>query len=142
MIESTLNFTQTMLRPLSRYADFRGRASRLELCLFSGFVVVAIVAMGMFFGILAGLIGPSAGPGSFFSAIASVVIGTFLLGTLVPSLSVTVRRLHDQGRSGRFLLVLFIPAVGLFILAALLLLPGDNSANRYGPPSDSDAEIF
>jgi uncharacterized membrane protein YhaH (DUF805 family) len=46
---------------------------------------------------------------------------------------VAVRRLHDTGRSGLWLLVLFVPILGALILVVFLLLNGESGTNRYGP---------
>lgn len=55
--------------------------------------------------------------------------------TLVPSLSSTVTRLHDQGRSAVWLLFLVLPVIGWLVLLVLAgFVPGNRGPNRYGPP--------
>jgi uncharacterized membrane protein YhaH (DUF805 family) len=51
----------------------------------------------------------------------------------LPSLSVTVRRLHDSGHSGWWYWIVLIPLIGIIILLVLLLLPSDRGQNRFGP---------
>ena len=51
----------------------------------------------------------------------------------IPFLSVTCRRLHDTNRSGWFLLLYFIPLIGLIWLLVLCCLEGTEGENRYGP---------
>ena len=48
-------------------------------------------------------------------------------------LSCAVRRLHDSGKSGWWLLLGLIPGIGTIIVLVLLLMPGETRENRYGP---------
>lgn len=56
----------------------------------------------------------------------------FALATFLPSLAVDVRRLHDLDRSGWWLLVGFIPLIGIFILLIWLIGKGTAGDNNYG----------
>jgi uncharacterized membrane protein YhaH (DUF805 family) len=75
---------------------------------------------------------------SFFTTILS--IGTIgpkgaslvLLGLLLPSLALVVRRLHDLGASGWLLLVALLPYVGAICLIVLMLIPSNLQPNKYG----------
>ena len=60
-----------------------------------------------------------------------IVFGTI---TFLPSLAVSVRRLHDTGRSGLWLLINVVPIIGAFVLLYFFALPGDPDRNRHGPP--------
>lgn len=65
-------------------------------------------------------------------------IGIFLyflytLAVLIPSLAVTVRRLHDTGRSGWFFFIALVPLVGGFIFLYFLLEEGNKEVNKFGP---------
>lgn len=51
---------------------------------------------------------------------------------LVPTLAITVRRLHDTSKSGWFMLIGLIPVVNLYLLY-VLVLDGTPGANEYGP---------
>ena len=62
-----------------------------------------------------------------------VLRGLYMLGVLIPGLAVSVRRLHDTGRSGWWLLVVFIPLVGWLIALYFLVQPGETAENLYGP---------
>ena len=119
------------LAVLRKYAVFQGRARRKEFWYFFLFnlivtVVLAVVDMatGMFddelgFGILQGL---------------------YSLAILLPSLAVTVRRLHDTDRSGWWILIGVIPIVGNIWLLVLLVLDGQSESNRFGDdPKLADA---
>jgi uncharacterized membrane protein YhaH (DUF805 family) len=57
----------------------------------------------------------------------------FVLGTLIPSLAVAVRRLHDTNRQDWWLLIAFIPLIGGVALIILFLIDSDRGTNRYGP---------
>lgn len=54
------------------------------------------------------------------SMLSSVLSGLFSLGTLLPSIAVATRRLHDTDRSGWWQLILFIPVIGAIVLIVLL----------------------
>ena len=113
-----MRLVENYIGGLLKYADFHGRASRSE---YWWFRLAAVVLLVLFL-LLA----------RFGSPLQSVLY-LYLLGMLVPELSLGVRRLHDTGRSGWWLLL------GLFLYPALIFLfclPGQNEANRYGPPSE------
>ena len=57
----------------------------------------------------------------------------FGLFTLIPGLAVGVRRCHDTGRSGWWLLIVLVPCIGPLWLLILLALPSDVYDNQYGP---------
>jgi uncharacterized membrane protein YhaH (DUF805 family) len=92
-----MNFFESALQTLKKYADFKGRASRHEFWCFFAFVVIAPA--------IAGLIGMFFGARYFLPGLVSLLL-------FVPQLAVAVRRLHDVGRSGRELAV---PLVMLFL---------------------------
>jgi uncharacterized membrane protein YhaH (DUF805 family) len=54
---------------------------------------------------------------------------------LIPSLAVAVRRLHDTGRSGWWLLIGLIPVIGAIVLLVFLVMDSQPGDNEYGPPS-------
>ena len=58
--------------------------------------------------------------------------GAFALGTLLPSIAVAVRRLHDTGRSGLWLLLGIIPLLGAIVLLYFTVQEGDVGPNEYG----------
>ena len=110
-----MGFVEAVQTCFSKYFDFTGRARRSEFWYFILFlvivsIVIALVEM-MIFGAPSetGLMGA----GTFAEAPFS---NLFSLATLVPSLSVTARRLHDTGKSGWFQLLPIVPAI-LMMLA-------------------------
>lgn len=65
-----------------------------------------------------------------------ILIGIYDLATLIPSISLTVRRLHDSDKTGWLCLIALIPYIGIWIVLVLTLLEGTKGPNRYGEPSD------
>lgn len=112
-----------------KYASFSGRAPRSEFWWFYVFTflftyVVAIVFFGIGY-----LCGDTSGG---FIAMA-VGVGLYCLLMFLPSLAVTVRRLHDTGRSGWWYLISFVPFIGGICLFVFLLLDSQEE-NEYGLP--------
>jgi uncharacterized membrane protein YhaH (DUF805 family) len=70
---------------------------------------------------------------------AAVVIGLLSLAFIIPNLAVTVRRLHDTGRSGWFVLLGLIPCIGGILLLVFYVSAGDPGTNKFGPPPASSA---
>ena len=120
-----------MLMPLKRYADFSGRSRRKEYWMFVLFVVIVYVVLAL----LGSALGATA---------ATALLGIFALGILIPSIAVQVRRFHDQGKSGWFVLLGFIPLVGGLIVLVFMCLEGDQGPNEYGPDPKgvADPETF
>ena len=64
---------------------------------------------------------------------ASPLSALFALATLLPSLGVSIRRLHDLDKSGWWLLLAFLPLIGSLILLYWLIQRGTGRDNRFGP---------
>jgi uncharacterized membrane protein YhaH (DUF805 family) len=109
---------------LKRYADFSGRSRRKEYWMFTLYNTVILVVLE-----LAGFL--TLERGGISIAFFGLVL-LYALGVLVPSLAAAVRRLHDTGKSGWFLLICLIPIVSIALIVLLCLdsTPGDN---QYGP---------
>jgi len=108
----------------NKYATFEGRARRSEYWYYVLFYVLAIVALAIIDEIT-GTFSEEAGIG--------LLSGLFVLATLVPTLAVTVRRLHDTDRSGWWVLINFIPIVGGIVLLVFTVMDSQPGANRFGP---------
>jgi uncharacterized membrane protein YhaH (DUF805 family) len=106
--------------PLKRYADFTGRARRKEYWLF-GLFIVAVMLVAC---IVTAPMGETA---------MGVVVLLVALGSIVPTVAVTVRRFHDQDKSGWFALLSLVPYVGWLIVAVFMLIDGTPGDNRFGP---------
>jgi uncharacterized membrane protein YhaH (DUF805 family) len=130
-----------MFLPYRRYAQFGGRAQRMEFWMFNLFTTVANLALdlalGGDFAVVWGL-RPTAAP------IAGIVGGLFALASFVPSLAVTVRRLHDTDRSRWWLLLALVPVLGWIALLIFLCMDGMPGPNRFGddPKGRGLAQVF
>jgi len=111
------------MAPLKKYADFNGRARRKEYWYFSLFCMGISSVLGFIEGFL------GIAPSHEYSLFA----GIFCLAILVPSLAVTVRRLHDIGRRGTWMLIAFVPIVGAIVLLVYMVKDSDPGRNPYGP---------
>ena len=58
----------------------------------------------------------------------------YSIALIVPSIAVGIRRLHDTGRSGWWLLIILVPLAGIIVLVVFLATEGEPGPNRYGPP--------
>ena len=136
-----------MFMPLKRYADFSGRSRRKEFWSYILFVWVMLFVL-MYLDSALGLGGTATsyaeGGSVGFNMSGGVLTLVFALATLIPSLAVSVRRLHDVGKSGWMLLIGLIPLLGALYLLYLYVQPGAAGANRYGPdPKGGDqGEVF
>lgn len=115
----------------SKFFNIMGRASRAEYWWYIGFYVVVMIAAISFdvwsLG-AAGVVGKLPyNPFDYFSTY-------WLLINFVPSITVTVRRLHDAGFSGFFFLLYFVPFIGGLMVFIMMLLPSKPDTNIYGPP--------
>lgn len=104
--------------------SFSGRARRREYWMFVLFAVLIEIVLGV--------IDYGLGTRSMGSGIG-LLGGIFALGILIQSIAVAVRRLHDTGRSGSWILINLLPILGSIIWLILMLLEGEPRDNRYGP---------
>ena len=144
-----------MLMPLKRYADFSGRSRRMEYWMFQVFNFIVLMAVGLIVGLLGYVTGSfesgSSGPSTFLIIVLSILVLAWLAVFLVPSIAVTVRRLHDRDMSGWWYLgavvVGMVPFIGYIAsigFTVLMFLPGTPGPNRFGPdPKDpTSASVF
>ena len=111
-----MNFSDSIKLGFSNYVNFTGRACRSEYWYWVLFtVIVSVVCL-----IIDNLIG------------AQVTSTIWDLATILPSLAVAVRRLHDTDRSGWWFLLIFIPLVGFIILIIWFCGKGTDGPNRFG----------
>ena len=114
------------LAVLKKYAEFSGRARRKEYWMFAlvSFLVSVVI------GVLATMV----------SALG-VLTWVYTLATLIPSIAVGVRRLHDTGRSGWWGLLALIPLIGTIIVVVFLCQDGQAGDNAWGPNPKTSAPI-
>lgn len=111
------------IKSLKQYADFKGRARRKEYWMF--------ILFGVIIGVVLTLIEIMTGTFNYFvnfgplSALFSLVI-------FIPNLAVSVRRLHDIGKSGWMILIILIPIIGAIWLFILMIRDSEPGQNKYG----------
>jgi uncharacterized membrane protein YhaH (DUF805 family) len=111
------------LAVLKKYAEFTGRARRTEYWMFALFNFLIYVVLAVI-DTKAGLMNPLG---------LGVLSGLYSLAVFVPSLAVSVRRLHDTDRSGWWLLILLVPLIGAIVFLVFMLLDSQPGENRHGP---------
>jgi len=115
-----MTFTEAIKDGFDHYTKFDGRAGRPAYWWWFLFgILVSIGANIIDRGILDG------------AAVVSSIAG---LALLLPGLSVSIRRLHDTGHSGWWILIIFIPIIGFIVLLVWYLTKSDPGDNEYGPP--------
>lgn len=148
-----------MILPFKRYAEFSGRSRRMEYWMFALLNVIVITVL-MFVtlgaGGAAGVLeaeasgDSTAGLTALFGGMGLLIL-VWVLAILIPSIAVTVRRLHDRDMSGWWYLGAviggMIPYLGLLVSIAFLVLmalPGTPGPNRFGPDPKGmgEAETF
>jgi len=121
-----MGFDEAVLRCLSKYAVFTGRARPGEfwwfMVLYMSVLVLTLVML-------------------VISAVLAKV-GLLVFAALsVPAMSVTVRRLHDIGTTG-WMLVLLVPFIGQILMLAWLARPGVARLNRFGPQPEKSENRY
>ncbi len=116
------------LAALKKYAVFAGRARRKEFWLFVLFNTLIAVGLAVI-DMLTGTFDEDVGLG--------LLSGLYAVAMILPSIAVTVRRLHDTDRSGWWYLLVFLPVIGGLVILVFMLLDGTPGSNRFGPnPKD------
>lgn len=111
------------LEVLKKYAVFSGRARRQEYWMFILFnLIFTFVAMFLDY-----ILGTAFGSGTY-----GVIYLLYVLAVFIPSLAVSVRRLHDVGKSGWFYFIVLIPFIGAIWLLVLACTEGQHGPNQYG----------
>lgn len=110
------------LKVLRQYADFAGRARRKEYWMFTLVNVIISIVLASIDSMLE------------ISVLTVGILGLlYSLTVLLPNLAVSVRRLHDTGRSGWWLLIGLIPLIGTIVLIVFFATEGERQPNAYGP---------
>ena len=109
---------EAFLSAFRQFADFNGRTSRKTFWTY--FIISLLLSWVVYF----------ADKSMSHPGVLSLV---YLLIFIVPTLSISVRRLHDTNRCGWWLLLALIPVVGPLVLLFFKASAGDASTNRFGP---------
>jgi len=102
---------------LENYAEFTGRSRRAEFWWF----VLANILIGIVFNVLVAI-------ASFFFILYVI----FELAILVPNIAIGIRRLHDTGKSGWWLLIALVPFVGAIVLIVFMATDSTPGTNQWG----------
>ena len=132
-----MSFTEAIRSVFANYATFRGRAPRSEFWWFALFTLLGNFVLGILDAIL---VGPAMGLAPFSGEGYQPLGSIFSLAIFIPSLAVSVRRLHDTGRSGWWFLVNLVPLIGWLVFLYFAVQPSD-ATNRHGPPPSSGAVV-
>ena len=108
---------------IKKYATFSGRSRRKEYwyCFLFNLLISMLLS---FVDALTGGFDPATGYGLFSSI--------YGLALLIPAIAVSVRRLHDTGRTGWWFLIVLVPLVGALVLLYFMASNGDSGTNKYG----------
>ena len=106
-----MSFTEAVKSCLTGYVNFGGRASRSEYWWFQLFWILLGLVLWPLGDFVGGLVG---------------------LALLLPSIAVLVRRLNDSGKTGLWILIFFIPFLGVLVLFYFCVLPSEDGRNDYG----------
>ncbi|MBB3356663.1 MULTISPECIES: DUF805 domain-containing protein [unclassified Novosphingobium] len=134
-----------MLLPYRRYFQFAGRSRRKEYWMFTLFGLLVNLALTIVFGRTTyTTMGWYTGGSTQLNGVGDALSGLFALFNFIPSLAVSVRRLHDIDRSGWWFLLIFLPILGWFALLVFMCLDGTRGSNRYGsdPKNPYEADVF
>ena len=121
-----ISFMEAVKKCFCDYCTFSGRAKRKEFWSFYLFNV--LIFLGVY---LLLLIVPNE---VIILSLASFAI-VYGLGTILPNIAVSVRRLHDIGKSGWWYLLILIPYIGCIVLIIFFCLKSESHENKYGKPS-------
>ncbi|MCA1055692.1 DUF805 domain-containing protein [Rossellomorea aquimaris] len=105
------------IKVIKNYVNFGGRARRKEYWMFA--LINFLIAMGIL--LIQSLVG-----------IDGWLSGLYSLFVFLPSLAVAVRRLHDTGRSGWWILISLIPIIGAIVILVFMCLEGESQSNKWG----------
>src|SRR5215203_447722 len=121
------------LEVLKKYAVFSGRSRRAEYWYFVLVNLIVVIVLSLIDTLL-----------GTFNVVQGVGLlsGIYGLAVLIPSLAVTVRRLHDIDRTGWWIFINLIPLIGTIVLLVFAVTDGTPGSNRYGPnPKEVAARV-
>lgn len=132
MRQIILSIFKGYISVIKNYIDFSGRARRTEYWLFylCNMIIAAISYVFYFIGIKI--------QSNTMIMIFALFILIFGLVVLLPGIAVTVRRLHDIGKSGIWYFITFVPFIGGICLLILLVTAGTTGSNQYGLDPKTD----
>lgn len=132
-----MTFSESVRTCFKKYVTFSGRATRSEFWWFvlfawGGSILLSLVDSFLF--------GTTVVTENGFSASTNTPIFSTIFGlaTLLPGLSVAVRRLHDINKSGWWYWIILVPLIGFIVLIVWFATDGTRGPNRFGPDPYGD----
>lgn len=126
-----MSFTQAISSVFGKYAVFHGRASRSEFWWWFLFVMLLFAVLNLIDGYF---ILPMLGFEPFEENGGQPLSVLVALGVFLPNLAVAIRRLHDSDRTGWWILIGFVPVVGIVVLIYFYVQRGTEGSNSHGEP--------
>ena len=114
-----IRFTDAYKLAWVNFAKCTGRSRRSEFWFFGLANFLVLLLLGII--------------GAFLRELGTILPGIYILVICIPSISLSVRRLHDTGKSGWFILLGLIPLIGEIILLYFYCLDSEERQNEYGP---------
>ena len=120
------NCFQAFKKCLVKYSTFSGRSRRSEYWYFKllYYLIIIIIAVPLAFYF---------NDENEFNKAFNIVYLVYSLLFLIPNIAVTVRRIHDTGRSGYYFFMYFIPIIGPFFILYYCICDSQEQTNEYGP---------
>jgi uncharacterized membrane protein YhaH (DUF805 family) len=109
---------------LKKYATFEGRARRKEYWMFVLWNIIVSLVLSIVLGLIGAVI---------HAPMISLLVWIYSLAIILPSLAVGVRRLHDTGRTGWWVLIGLIPIIGAIVILIFVVQDSQPGDNQYGP---------
>ena len=141
-----MSFGEAVSTCFKKYATFRGRASRSEFWYWILFYVIVSIVLGIIENLFGWQIttatNTDTGNTISYAYNAGYLTSIWGLVVLLPTLAVSVRRLHDVNKSGWWWWLNVICCIGpLILLFAFYIKQGDAGVNNYGPPPNTAGAI-
>ena len=125
--ETDISFKEAVEKFFRNYTNSNGRARRKEYWYPVLFQLIINVAISII-GVILGMTGVEA-----LMKLPTILSGIVSLALLLPSIMVGIRRMHDIGKSGWWVLISLVPCVGVFIYIYFCCQDSQPGANQYGP---------
>ncbi|GGD08068.1 DUF805 domain-containing protein [Aquisalinus flavus] len=113
-----MGFVDAVKTVYTNYVNFQGRSGRAEFWWFVLFYLIVVIVL------------------SLLGEVGRLLSTLFWLASILPGLGVSVRRLHDTGHSGWWILLNLIPLIGFIILIIMSYARASQGPNQYGPPAE------
>lgn len=117
------------IKVFKQYFDFTGRARRKEFWMFALFHFLFLFTTTFLVFYLTGDLYED----TETNWVYVTIICSYLLLSIIPSVALTIRRLHDTGKSGWWYLIVIIPYIGWFTIIIFACMEGNRGTNKWGP---------